>query len=97
MGEELWRGCAPYQDNGIADPGDDELDAACLEHDMCLCKARSTDARRACDRELVRTASKLAEDLDKCGDLNKVNPFCWNDEIVCTAVNIAIAMDIVGS
>lgn len=96
-GKNCGGGCAPYQDNGIADPGDDELDAACLEHDMCLCKARSTDARRACDRELVRTASKLAEDLDKCGDLNKVNPFCWNDEIVCTAVNIAIAMDIVGS
>lgn len=96
-GKNCGGSCAPYQDYGIADPGDDELDAACLQHDICLCKARTMDARRACDRELSGTASRLAEELDECTGWNKVNPLCWNDEIVCSAFNIAFAMDTVGS
>ena len=96
-GKNCGASCAPYQNYGIADPGDDELDAACLEHDICLCKARSVDARRACDQGLYRAASNLADELDECGGWNKVNPFCWNDEIVCTAASIAKAMSAVGS
>ena len=95
-GQNCGGGCAQYSEYGIV-AWNDELDKACLEHDICLCNALSISERRTCDKKLEMEAKSIAEENDQCTGLNNLNPFCINDEIVCAAYNIENAMRVVGS
>ena len=71
---------------------DDDLDYACLVHDKCLC-AGETDAELLdCDRALRSAADRIADENDNCKGWANLNPFCWNDKIVCSAQNVALSM-----
>ena len=95
-GQNCGSSCAPYELYGT-ERYDDELDKACLEHDICLCDARTVSERRTCDSTLKNTALRIAEENDECTGLNNLNPFCQNDDIVCAAYNIKDAMILQGS
>ena len=88
--------CAPYANSGLQE-WNDELDEACLIHDICLCDARTVAARRQCDRDLQNKARSIAEENDQCTGLNNLNLFCVNDDIVCAAYNVEQAMALFGS
>ncbi|KAI8108703.1 hypothetical protein M9435_005120 [Picochlorum sp. BPE23] len=95
-GQNCGGGCAQYEEYGI-EAWNDDLDKACLDHDICLCNALSVSERRTCDKTLEIEAGNIAEANDQCTGLNNLNPFCVNDGIVCAAYNIEDAMRVVGS
>ena len=91
-GKNCGSGCAPYQNYGTSDGGDDDLDKACLEHDKCLCRAQTAEEGDRCDRELERTATQIENDTDDCTGLNNFNPFCTSEPINCAAANVRNGM-----
>jgi hypothetical protein len=86
-GQNCGGGCAPYQKEGIEDYNGDDLDYACLQHDMCLCRAETSAEADECDRVLQARAAEIEDATDDCTGLNNFNPFCWSDPINCAAAN----------
>ena len=85
--------CAPYQKTGQK-RYKDALDKGCLQHDICLCEARSATARKTCDKALLGVAKAVWKKEDKCPSYN---PFCRNSDVAAAARDVHNAMAYAGS
>lgn len=85
--------CAPYEKYGSRRYKDD-LDKACLIHDICLCKARSASARRRCDERLKISAWQVWNEEDDCAPWNFA---CANSDVAAAARDVYNAMALFGS